>query len=154
MSTGRGSDPSARAHGPSRRATASTVARRGSPAWRGSRPPSHAASYRCHCAAHCPLGPHLVSRRVIKLHRRARTDSGSFSPHWTQGATPPLPAELAGGGVAVDVVHEAAFELAGWGCVVVEDGVAVAMRGGPVHAVGAAADFVHADVFGAVVAPA
>ena len=49
------------------------------------------------------------------------------------------------------VVEEGAFELAGWGGVVGDDGVAVAVWGGPVGAVGAAAQFVEADVFGAVV---
>jgi len=54
----------------------------------------------------------------------------------------------------VGVVEEGAFELAGWGGVVGDDGVAVAVWGGPVGAVGAAAQFVEADVFGAVVSSA
>jgi hypothetical protein len=51
----------------------------------------------------------------------------------------------------VGVVEDDAFDAAGWGGVVGDDGVAVLVGGGPVDAVGAAAQFVQADVFGPVV---
>src|SRR6185503_10640709 len=56
--------------------------------------------------------------------------------------------------VAEDAGGDGGFGGAGWGLVVEEDGVSLAVWGGPVDAVGSVVDLIFALVFGAVVASA